>query len=230
MQTTDRRRTSAQGLELTFAVNVVAQHLLLRSTLAATAPGAHAVLVSSGTHRPGRSYGWIPRPRWEDPALLARPDPDDAPDERSAGARAYATSKLAGVHLVHAWAARVGGRMRVNAYDPGLMPGTGLARGQRGALLWTWNHLLPALTPLPGWTTPRRSAHHLTALAAGAAHPDLDGGYVELGRVGRSSAESCDAGREQRLWEVLEQLVEPHLPAGSGEPPRAGGPVGDDAC
>lgn len=200
VQLTDRRHTSAQGLELTFAVNVVAPHLLLRTTLGAAAPGARVVLVSSGTHLGDwHSYGMVPRVRWQDPALLARADSDDDAADAAAGGRAYSTSKLAVIHLTHAWAARQGERLRVNAFDPELMPGTGLARGLQ---LGAWNYVMPALTFLPGWSTPQRSASHLAALAFGDAHPDLTGGYVEIGAVRRSSAESYDPAREDRLWEV----------------------------
>ncbi|MBC7679479.1 MAG: SDR family NAD(P)-dependent oxidoreductase, partial [Pseudorhodobacter sp.] len=75
LQMTDRRHVSAQGLERTFAVNVAAQHLLLKASSAATAPGAHAVIVGSGTHfGDWHSYGMVPAPKWQDPELLARPD------------------------------------------------------------------------------------------------------------------------------------------------------------
>lgn len=72
LQVTDRRHRSADGYELTFAVNVLAQHLLLRRLLPALAPGAHVVLLGSGTHWGGRrSWGLVAPPRWEDPADLA---------------------------------------------------------------------------------------------------------------------------------------------------------------
>ncbi len=94
-----------------------------------------------------------------------------------------------GAHIVllaHAWQRRHG-NLRVNVYDPGLMPGTGLARDMTPARRWIWSHVMPALRVLPGVTTPQASARHLAAFALGATHPDLRGGYVDLGRVTRSS-------------------------------------------
>jgi NAD(P)-dependent dehydrogenase (short-subunit alcohol dehydrogenase family) len=190
---------------------VVAQHLLLSTTLAATAHGAHTVLIGSGTHfGDWHSYGSVPPPVWQDPTLLARPDTGrderDAEDDGKAGPRAYATSKLAVLHLAHAWQARHGDR-RYNVFDPGLMPGTGLGRELTGAQLWAWNHVMPAMTFLPGWSTPRRSGEHLAALALGETHGDLAGGYVELGTLRKSSPGSYDLDHQQRLWDVLEELA-----------------------
>lgn len=207
LQVTDRRRHSADGHELTFAVNVLAQHQLLRGLAPALAPGAHVVLLGSGTHWGGRrSMGLVAAPRWEDPLDLARADLGADADRPVAGQRAYATSKLAVVLLAHAWQRRHPG-LRVNVYDPGLMPGTGLARDMSPARQWAWRTVLPALRVLPGVTTPEASARHLADLALGRTHPDLRGGYVEIGRVTRSSPASHDRAAEDRLWEVAEQLT-----------------------
>lgn len=208
VQTADRRHRSADGYELTFAVNVIAQHLLLRTLLPALAPGAHVVLLGSGTHWGGRrSMGLVAPPRWEDPADLARPDRGDDAGRPVAGQRAYATSKLAVVLLAHAWQRRHGDRLRVNVYDPGLMPGTGLARDLAPWRRWMWRNVMPGLRVLPGVTSPATSARHLAAPALGETHPALRGGYVEIGRVIRSSPASHDETREARLWQVLEDLT-----------------------
>lgn len=44
-------RSGPQGYELTFTVNVIAQHLLLRGLEPLLAPRAHAVVLGSSTHR-----------------------------------------------------------------------------------------------------------------------------------------------------------------------------------
>lgn len=212
LQVTDRRRRSADGHELTFAVNVLAQHQLLRGLLPALAPGAHVVLVGSGTHYGDRSMGLAAPPRWEDPRELARADVGDDAGLAVAGQRAYATSKLAVVLLAHAWQRRHP-LLRVNVYDPGLMPGTGLARAMSPTRQWLWRRVLPVLRVLPGVTTPRASARHLAALALGEAHPTLRGGYVDIGRETRSSPASYDRAAEDRLWEVAEELCAVDDPA-----------------
>jgi NAD(P)-dependent dehydrogenase (short-subunit alcohol dehydrogenase family) len=203
----DRFHRSADGHELTFAVNVLAQHLLLRELRPALAPQAHVVLLGSGTHWGGRrSLGLVAPPRWADPVELARPDVGADASRPVAGQHAYATSKLAVVFLAHAWQRRLAPQ-RVNVYDPGLMPRTGLARDLGPWRQWAWRRIMPALRVLPGVTTPAASARHLAALALGTVHADLRGGYVELGRVISSSPASYDRAREERLWEVADSLT-----------------------
>lgn len=210
LQTTNRSSRSAQGHELTFAVDVLAQHALLTGLRPSLAADAHVLLLGSSTHR-GRAAAWglTPSPRWRDPRDLARPDtgPDGA--RASAGARAYADAKLALVTLAHVWARELAadGR-RLNVYDPGLVPGTGLARTMPAAKRWTWEHVMPALRVLPGASSPGVSAQHAVALLLGDRLPALHDGYVLLGRRTRAHAATDDRARQERLWQVLEEMVE----------------------
>ncbi|MGL4176606.1 MAG: SDR family NAD(P)-dependent oxidoreductase [Dermatophilaceae bacterium] len=205
VQLTDRRRASAQGHELTFAVNVLAQHALLRGLEPALAERGHAMLLGSSTHRGRRaSFGLVPDPRWEDPDRLARPDRSPAPARRGSrepGGVAYATSKLALVTLAHHWAERLrsSGR-RLNVYDPGLVAGTGLGRDMRAYEAWAWQRVMPVMSLLPGATTPRSTARHLVALALADVHRDLHDGYVEIGRVRAAEPITFDAHRREALW------------------------------
>ncbi|WP_179224494.1 SDR family NAD(P)-dependent oxidoreductase [Geodermatophilus pulveris] len=208
LQTADRRQATVDGFELTFGVNVLAPHTLLESLRPALADGAHVVLLGSGTHHGDRSMGLVDPPRWEDPRDLARPDGPDG-DPR-AGSRAYATSKLAVLYQAHEWDRRHGaGRpaLRVNVHDPGLMPGTGLARGRSAVEQLAWSWLLPALRVLPRVTTPRRSARALADLVLGRTHPRLRAGYVVLGEVTEPSPAAHDPARERELWQVCAELT-----------------------
>ena len=74
VQGRDRIQQSENGYELTFAVNVIANHVLVERLVPALSADAHVVIVGSGTH-----YGTFPTtslvaaPVWADPATLARP-------------------------------------------------------------------------------------------------------------------------------------------------------------
>jgi NAD(P)-dependent dehydrogenase (short-subunit alcohol dehydrogenase family) len=205
----DRRRRSAQDLEATFAVNVVAQHVLLSGLEALLAPAAHVVLLGSSTHRGRRaSFGLVPDPDWQPPEVLATPDDGPARSsalERHRGGVAYATSKLALVTLSHPWARRLGAAgHRLNVYDPGLVAGTGLGRDMPTYRYLVWRWLMPAMSVLPGATTPARTARHAVSLLLGEREPALTDGYVEMGRVTAAEPVTFDAGRQDVLWSWLE--------------------------
>ncbi|MBM7503579.1 SDR family NAD(P)-dependent oxidoreductase [Agromyces aurantiacus] len=219
-QFTDRRRRGAQGWELAFTVNVIAQHLLLRGIRPLLADHGHAVLLGSSTHRGRRaSFNLVPDPVWQPPAALATPMPEPTGgerfrDEREHGGTAYATSKLALVTLSHPWARRLADDgHRLNTYDPGLVAGTGLGRDMPGYMYWVWRWMMPAMSVLPGATTPGRTSRHAVELALGDAHPGLHGGYVEIGRVTQAAPSTRLETRQAELWSWLEQATAPYLPA-----------------
>lgn len=212
VQLTDRRRVSRQGIEQTFAVNVVAQHALLHGLTSALAAPAHVVLMGSSTHRGKRaSFGLVPNPVWQEPEVLAAPDTGargTPAQERLRGGIASATSKLALVTLAHRWARRLGASgHRLNCYDPGLVAGTGLGRDMPAYRYWVWRRLMPAMSVLPGATTPRRTARHAVSLLLGEREPDLHDGYVEMGRTTEAEPVTDDLARQQALWSWLETRV-----------------------
>lgn len=217
-QFTSRRRSGAQGYELTFTVNVMAQHLLLRGIEPLMTPIGHAVVMGSSTHRGKKaSFNLVPDPEWEQPAAMAAARDADAitarAREREQGGVAYATSKLALVTLSHEWAAQMAAHgRRLNTYDPGLVPGTGLGKDLPGFMYWAWKHVMPAMSVLPGASTVGATARHAVALAMGDAHADLDDGYVEIGRVTAAQPVTFDEGRRRELWTWLESAVADWLP------------------
>ena len=121
-------------------------------------------------------------------------------------ASAYATSKLAVNYLCHEMQGRYGDRLRCNVHDPGLMPGTGLARDMNRFRRFMWDRVMPHL-PLPGTSTPQRSGAVLADMALGRRFGELRGGYVDIDEERRASPESYDTERERQLWETLEQLT-----------------------
>lgn len=218
-QFADRRKAGVQGYELTFTVNVISQHLLLRGLEPLLAPEAHVVLMGSSTHRGSKaSFNLVPDPQWEHPSQLATPDPLPGisarpAEDRFAGGTAYATSKLALVALAHDWAARlsVTGR-RLNTYDPGLVAGTGLGKDMAAYRYWVWKRLMPAMRVLPGATTANVAARHAVELAIGDAHPTLQDGYVEIGMLSSAEVITFDLARRAVLWDWLESAVADAVP------------------
>src|SRR6185437_1086111 len=129
VQVVDGVRRSADGYELTFATNHLGHFLLVQLVLEHMAEPGRIVFVSSGTHYGlPRSIGF-PGPRWQDPEVLADADAAAGDPSPRAGRVRYSTSKLANIYCVYELARRLAGRnVTVNAFDPGLMPQTGLDR------------------------------------------------------------------------------------------------------
>ncbi|WP_151478737.1 SDR family NAD(P)-dependent oxidoreductase [Streptomyces albicerus] len=217
MQAVTATDRTADGFEVTFGTNVLGHHLLIRRLMdRLTAPG-RIVLVGSGTHFGDfrHSWGLVPPPRSAPVAELALPWTTPDAHTAKAGRSAYAASKLATVHLAHELDRRTPKGIDVYTYDPGLMPGTGLAReaGPLGRLLW--NSLLHLTRVHPSSTNPRASGRKLAEVAVGApAAPS--GSYLDRGRPVRSAPASYDPAREAELWEEAERLV-----AGKGAYPAA---------
>jgi NAD(P)-dependent dehydrogenase (short-subunit alcohol dehydrogenase family) len=150
LQSGGARKISADGYELTFAVNHLGHFLLanlLLQRLLANAP-ARIVVVSSGVHDPKRLTG-MPKAAVTDMAALAAGGAADA--ARFNGQLAYVNSKLCNMWFAYELDRRLAaaqlsrdGRLTVNAFDPGLVPGSGLARDYTAALRFAWNRVLPA--------------------------------------------------------------------------------------
>jgi NAD(P)-dependent dehydrogenase (short-subunit alcohol dehydrogenase family) len=145
IQMTDVDHRSADGHELAFAVNHLAHYLLLRLLTPQLTAGARVVITASGTHDPDDVRS-LPGPRHADAAMLADPATDPMRDEkpRTAGQRAYATSKLLNVLTARQFAKLNPGMVTV-AYDPGLTTGTRLVRASPGfvqTVIWPMLGLL----------------------------------------------------------------------------------------
>jgi NAD(P)-dependent dehydrogenase (short-subunit alcohol dehydrogenase family) len=187
------------GYETTFATNHLGHFLLvdlLRPHL------ARVVVVASGTHDPAKRTG-MPEPRLATAAEMARP-PADTEDAGLAGRRRYTTSKLCNVMFAYELSRRAP-ELVVTTFDPGLMPGSGLARDYKGWQQLAWNHLLPLLRFFqPNVHTTAESGRALARLASA---PVASGTYFEGLREIRSSAASYDEVAARELWEGTKALI-----------------------
>jgi NAD(P)-dependent dehydrogenase (short-subunit alcohol dehydrogenase family) len=191
------------GFEMTFGVNHLGHFALVQGLLDELAHPARIVVVSSGTHDPSKHTG-MPDPRYTSAADLAQPRADQPADD---GRRRYTTSKLCNVLFTYELDRRLGQGVAVNAFDPGLMPGSGLARDYPPLQRLAWRYLLPALRVLPGVRSTRTSGRYLAALTNDARFAALSGEYFDGLRPIRSSADSYDRDKALDLWETSERLL-----------------------
>jgi NAD(P)-dependent dehydrogenase (short-subunit alcohol dehydrogenase family) len=211
---------TVDGFETTFAVNHLAHYLVLRLLLPALADNAVVVLTTSGTHDPAAGAGLAP-PRHADAELLAYPDRDPGrdPSTRKAGQRAYTASKLCTVLTARSLSGHAdvrARRIRVVAYCPGQVFGTGLAKDLSFRLRIAWSVLG---TPV-GWPLRRlnrnlnsrtAAGHHLANLALGVVTPPAGRTYAAL-RRGRltwpdPSQLACRDELAQALWNDSARLA-----------------------
>jgi NAD(P)-dependent dehydrogenase (short-subunit alcohol dehydrogenase family) len=203
-----RPTATADGFESTFGVNHLGHFLLINELLPALQSPARVVVVASGVHDPAQKSG-VPAPAWNDPAGLARGQlgPAAASDNSLvSGQRRYSTSKLANVYFTYALARRLPPGVTANAFDPGLMPGTGLMREAPAPFRFVANRILPHAIPLlrrvysPNVHTVQESGDALARLVTDPEQDATTGRYFEGRRQIRSSDESYNDERAEELW------------------------------
>lgn len=207
--------TTTDGLESTFAVNHLAHFLLVDELQSALLAPARVVVVASDTHDPALKTG-VPAPAWNNPDALARGELGASASKDSdfvAGQRRYSTSKLANIYHAYELARRLPAGVTANAFNPGLVPGTGLQRSAPAPVRLIAQHVLPHLTWLvrrvltPNVHTAEESGAALAALAIDPTFDGVTGQYFDGKSPTRSSAESYDIARAGELWIGSEQLT-----------------------
>lgn len=184
------RITTADGMEMTFAVNHQAYFLLTNLLLDALRAGApsRVVNVSSGDH----SNGTI--------------NFDDLQGEKGyKGAKAYSQSKLATVLFTHELARRLEGTgITANCLHPGVVS-TNFGSGVSGV----FGFMVRALRPL--MLSPEKGAETSIYLASSPEVEGSSGRYFVKKAEARSSDVSHNERIARRLWEVSAELTK--LPA-----------------
>lgn len=177
-----RRRTTADGFELTFGVNHLAPFVLVRSLTALlrrSAP-ARVVVVASAAHRRGTV-------NFED--LQA--------EHRYGGWRAYSQSKLANVLFARELASRLpSGEVTVNSLHPGVVATKLLLRG-----------IVPSWLARPFTVTPVEGARTSVYVASAPELEGVTGRYFAACREKEPSKEARDDEVARRLWSVSEELT-----------------------
>jgi NAD(P)-dependent dehydrogenase (short-subunit alcohol dehydrogenase family) len=198
---------TADGVEKTFAIQV-GNALLFHLLCPYLAAGARIVVTSSGTHDPAQKSG-MPDASYTSAEDLAHPPP---PMVDIDGRQRYTSTKLANVLWTYAVERQLAlkapeRRLAINAFDPGLMPGTGLAREYGAVQRWLWNNVFPKLIPLlrlvynKNVHTPRESGAALARLAVEEDLEGVSGRYFEGREEIKSSIVSYDEAKQDDIWE-----------------------------
>jgi NAD(P)-dependent dehydrogenase (short-subunit alcohol dehydrogenase family) len=199
-------RHNSDGIELTFAINHFGHALLFHLLYPHLAKGARIVLTSSGTHDPEQKTG-LPDAKYTTAEEVAHPDPKTANKD---GRERYATSKLVNIMWAYALHRRLEKlpekELTVNIMDPGLMPGTGLAREYSAMDRFIWKQIMARTVPIlrvvvhPNIRTPKESGRKLARLAVGGDVKGVSGIYYEGQKPIKSSKASYDEAKQEELW------------------------------
>jgi NAD(P)-dependent dehydrogenase (short-subunit alcohol dehydrogenase family) len=176
---------SADGIELTFATNVLGYFLLTRELLPLLQKGASARILNVAS------------------AYASDLDLDDLQFERRRfeSFRAYAQSKACDRMLTWALSRRLkGSRVTANAMTPGLITETGLYRNAERGLV----------RRLRGYSGGRTSAQGADTAVWLAASPDLEGVSGKFFEDRQELVcEFRNKRAEEKLWRICEDLVGP---------------------
>ena len=181
------RHESADGCELTIAVNHLAPFLLtslLLDRLKSSAP-SRVVTVASRAHR-GATI---------DPAHLAEAPADWSPF------RAYGRSKLCNILFTRALARRLDGTgVMAACLHPGVVA-TGIASGGGGLIRLGWTIGKPFML------SPEQGAETTLFVATEADPAAFHGAYVVEKRIADPDPAARDDALAERLWEASARLV-----------------------
>jgi NAD(P)-dependent dehydrogenase (short-subunit alcohol dehydrogenase family) len=181
------QQQSADGIEMTFALNHLAPFLLthlLLDTLQASAP-SRIVVVGSDAHNGARN-------NFDDPQQKRR---------GYAGLRAYNESKLANIMFTYELVSRLAGTgVTANTLHPGFVA-SNFARNNGGLVGFGMTLLRPIMISV------ERGAQTLIYLASSPEVEGVTGQYFVKCKPARSSAASYDEAAQRHLWELSEELT-----------------------
>lgn len=180
----NHRRETADGLEMTFALNHMAYFVVTNLVLAQLRPGARIVTVASNAHR------------------RARLDFGDLQSRRHySGFPVYSRSKLCNILFNRELARRAPPGVTANALHPGFVA-TRFGDAS-GGLLRT---ALKIAKPI-GAITPQQGAKTTVYLAASPDVENITGEYFTKCRLETPTTEACNDGDARRLWAVSADIA-----------------------
>lgn len=183
-----KRQQTADGIEMTFALNHLSPFLLTNLLLDSLKAGAPSRIVNVS------SYGH---------AKIKKMNFDDlqCQTEYGNGIRAYRQSKLANILFTYELARRLEGtRVTVNAVNPGLVS-TNFGMNNFPWLNGWRKNIWKSVFGMFAFS-PDSGAQTAIFLASGAEVANVSGKYFTNEMVEKSSPESYDETTASRLWEI----------------------------
>ncbi|MDR3418781.1 MAG: SDR family NAD(P)-dependent oxidoreductase [Nevskia sp.] len=211
IQIVDGLKRNEAGHELTMAVNHVGHLRLLFRLWRRIRSGGRVVFIGSGTHNPderlARMFGFRGS-HFRSVADWLEGSGDPRRNAAQQGLDRYANSKLANIMTALELTRRVpAGRMEFYAVDPGLMPGTGLARDHNWFDRAGWMAMRALIPLIPGSSTPEESALVVAGILLGRhTAGSVEDHYLDF--KGRPAPRTALADDAQAARAMLDQTLE----------------------
>jgi NAD(P)-dependent dehydrogenase (short-subunit alcohol dehydrogenase family) len=207
LQNIGKTAYTKDGFEITFGTNHLGGFYLTLLLLPYIEKNGSITFTASDTHDPATKTAIEP-PVFTTGKELAFPK-ETSEKEKILGQRRYSTSKLCNVLTTYVLHEKLAHKnIRVNAFDPGLTPGTGLAKSYPAPLQFLWNNVMPMMRYLRKNTnSPATSGSRLANLAFGEALRPLNGIYYSDGKVTKSSTDSYNKAYQAELWKSSIELT-----------------------
>ena len=217
VQFIQRQTYTEDGFDETFGVNHLGHFLLVNLLLKQLVAPGRIIFVSSDTHDPDKITG-MPAPYFRNPELMAKPEQDSFLKNKSVGIigrTAYTTSKLCNILCAYELANRLKEQkssseqnlITVNVFNPGLMPGSGLAQDYPPVARFVWYFILPVLRLLPKVNSIKNAGQALARMVLDPKLETVTGKYFSGWKMIPSSQESYDRAKAQQLWQKSIELT-----------------------
>jgi NAD(P)-dependent dehydrogenase (short-subunit alcohol dehydrogenase family) len=199
--------TNEEGYEKTFMVNYLGHAMLFNLLTPYLAPDARIIVTASGTYSLIMTLkSGLPDAVYTTAEELAHPHQAMAHPK---GMQRYNSSKLANILWTYALARHLAGKkssITANAFNPGLMFGTGLGRDYTSFMRFMWFHILPRITPLMRTVMPyvrgaQESGANLAWVALSPETAGITGKYFDDKKEIMSSAASMEVEKQEDIWE-----------------------------
>jgi NAD(P)-dependent dehydrogenase (short-subunit alcohol dehydrogenase family) len=178
------RRETADGLEMTFAVNHMAYFVVTNLLLPRLKPGARIVNTASDAHR-GASLDFSD--------LQSR--------KRFAGFRVYSKSKLANILFTRELARRLPAGVTANSLHPGFVATR--FGDQSGGVM---QRLVAVAKPI-GAISPEKGAKTIIHLASSPEVAGISGEYFYKCKLHTPTAQAQNDGDAKRLYEISAEIA-----------------------
>ncbi|MBC8033193.1 MAG: SDR family NAD(P)-dependent oxidoreductase [Chitinophagaceae bacterium] len=207
IQNISQTQITEEGFESTFGVNHLAPLYLTLLLMPFMDSKASITFTASGVHDPKQKTG-IEHPVFKSARELAYPAEMEE-KLHIAGQRRYSTSKLCNILTSYELQRRLSNTaIRVNAFDPGLVPGTGLARTYSPLMRFLWRNVFPLLKYfVHNINTAENSGKRLANLAYSEDYKESKGKYFEGAKEIRSSIDSYNEDFQHTLWKTSVELL-----------------------